>query len=514
MALCTRIRTDNRGPSKRTVEVVNTLNAIRREYPGAAVIASSFDAFVEDILPVKDQLPVTTSEIGDTWIYGVPSDPLKMAQNREIQRIWIKCLNHENESFAAACGANNPTIQNMTRFLLKIPEHTWGLPTIAQMARADYAKVTLRMKMGKNNYLRAAASWSEQRLYNELAVQALEHGKHAIAAEVRSRVDALSRVSATSTRGFRRCGLNEPIFVNSVRLEFGKGGEITSLYDEIAHTQWASKSQILGKFTYQTLNDTDWKFFARNYMNSKHVESDFAKIGSNAFSESKLWSPQLQDVYVSKASGTVLLRLRMPRKAYEYYGAPTVVEVFFVLRRSKETARILELDYTLTWLNKSATLIGESSMIVFKPAGERVSPWSIDKLGSPIDPEDVLAGGNQMNHASWGGVTVSTTRGEFQMESLDAAIFCPTTPEFPHGFPLPGATKGLLPLQRGSVDGFGLNLHNNLWNTNYPAYYPYYDPYYCSNLHSCRDSSLAFRFKLKFRYYELNETDSRVKRMK
>ena len=86
------------------------------------------------MLPVKDQLPVITHEVGDTWMYGAPSDPLKMAQHRALQRAWEACLEAERQ--AAALGQpvavgedsceweNSYAIRNMTRFLMKTPEHT------------------------------------------------------------------------------------------------------------------------------------------------------------------------------------------------------------------------------------------------------------------------------------------------------------------------------------------------------------------------------------------------------
>jgi len=42
--------------------------------------ASTFDKFAAEVLssPVYQQLPVITSEIGDTWIHGVASDPIKV----------------------------------------------------------------------------------------------------------------------------------------------------------------------------------------------------------------------------------------------------------------------------------------------------------------------------------------------------------------------------------------------------------------------------------------------------
>lgn len=42
---------------------------------------------------MRADLPVITSEIGDTWIYGYGSAPLRMARFRELGRLydgWIR----------------------------------------------------------------------------------------------------------------------------------------------------------------------------------------------------------------------------------------------------------------------------------------------------------------------------------------------------------------------------------------------------------------------------------------
>ena len=80
VALCTEFRTDNTGPPSSTDEIIASLDAVRAEYPKASVFASTFDNFIRDVLPVKDQLPVITKEVGDTWMYGAASDPLKMVR--------------------------------------------------------------------------------------------------------------------------------------------------------------------------------------------------------------------------------------------------------------------------------------------------------------------------------------------------------------------------------------------------------------------------------------------------
>lgn len=119
-ALCTEFRTDNTGPPKTTAEVQTSLDKLRTEYPGATIKTSTFDAFIKDVEPVKADLPVVDLEVGDTWMYGSASDPMKMAISRGLQRVWAECL----ESGEPACSYDNPVIQNFTWFVLKAPEHT------------------------------------------------------------------------------------------------------------------------------------------------------------------------------------------------------------------------------------------------------------------------------------------------------------------------------------------------------------------------------------------------------
>ena len=58
---------------------------LRSEFPAAAIYASTLEDYIENILPIKDQLPVITHEIGDTWIQGISSDPYKLAFQRAFQ---------------------------------------------------------------------------------------------------------------------------------------------------------------------------------------------------------------------------------------------------------------------------------------------------------------------------------------------------------------------------------------------------------------------------------------------
>ena len=54
--------------------------------------ASNLTEIANALDPFRSQLPIVTQEIGDTWIYGVPSDPVKVARYREVCRLrreWI-----------------------------------------------------------------------------------------------------------------------------------------------------------------------------------------------------------------------------------------------------------------------------------------------------------------------------------------------------------------------------------------------------------------------------------------
>lgn len=77
---------DNHGASGAKA-VRARFESIQQKYPGAQVTAGRLDDFAEIIWRVKDQLPVVTAEIGDTWIHGAASDPYKTAGLRTLIRL-------------------------------------------------------------------------------------------------------------------------------------------------------------------------------------------------------------------------------------------------------------------------------------------------------------------------------------------------------------------------------------------------------------------------------------------
>ncbi|MGO9892842.1 MAG: DUF5054 domain-containing protein, partial [Bryobacteraceae bacterium] len=91
LAIDIEVRNDNSGPHSLD-EIHGIYAGLRKRFPNAQVAASNLSGMADAVEPYRGSLPVVTEEIGDTWIYGVPSDPLKVARYREIARLrseWI-----------------------------------------------------------------------------------------------------------------------------------------------------------------------------------------------------------------------------------------------------------------------------------------------------------------------------------------------------------------------------------------------------------------------------------------
>lgn len=512
VALCTEFRTDNTGPPANISEVMGILNSVKKEYPGAKVLASTFDAFFEEIQEVREKLPIVSLEVGDTWVYGNPSDPLKMAQYRAIQRAWLKCTSER-------CQGNDPAIQNMTFFLLKAPEHTWGTPGISGWGGGDdYNTSKFRQDLQNQSFMKAAESWAEQRIFNELAVLALEETNHPLAPLVREELKIIEDVQEPSLDELAE--LQElPLTGSDAELPmvtFSSGTQIRLGFDgSIVMLRFPGGENLassFGSFSYQTFNDTEWKPFTYAYLNDHQMQTGFCKPGSNNFTESATWRPTLQRLFIQNGTSEfILAQLQMPTASL-IYGAPS--RIYFNISQSKVQKASKSLDLSYTTIGKQPTMIGESSSISFVPrslaglaaSAASGSPWRLMKLGHEIDPEGVLDGGNQFVHAVWGGFSVKTGQGVLSVDSLDAMNVNPITSEFPAGNPLPAsyiestakAGKGLNRLAAGSIKGMAVNLHNNLWNTNYPLYYPYYDSRFCETPLTCKNSNSLFRFHLEY----------------
>src|ERR1700678_1816977 len=91
LAIAIEMADDNAGPHS-MAEIRAIYADLRKQFPGATITASSLSQIAEAVYPYRDRFPIVTDEIGDTWIHGVPSDPVKVARYRELARLrqeWI-----------------------------------------------------------------------------------------------------------------------------------------------------------------------------------------------------------------------------------------------------------------------------------------------------------------------------------------------------------------------------------------------------------------------------------------
>ena len=95
--------------------------AIAKDFPGARIIASTLDGFVDEILSdaaVVAALPIVSDEIGDSWLWGCASDPKKLAKYRAAQRQLGYVCGPRN---ITSCLGSSAAMANFTRLLLKAP---------------------------------------------------------------------------------------------------------------------------------------------------------------------------------------------------------------------------------------------------------------------------------------------------------------------------------------------------------------------------------------------------------
>lgn len=137
--LCWAFRTDNSGPPTSVAEVLDQYEIAKWQWPGGTVVASTFDAWWEEFKAVVPQLPVVTQEAGETWLTGFAADPPKNAFYRTAAREYAQC------KAAGACDDADPRIYNFLRMLMKMPEHTWGLPSIYDDANYTVSGRQLRL---------------------------------------------------------------------------------------------------------------------------------------------------------------------------------------------------------------------------------------------------------------------------------------------------------------------------------------------------------------------------------
>src|SRR6202021_2555162 len=127
------------------------------QFPNAQLTPTNLAEVANALEPYKGSLPVITQEIGDTWIHGVASDPLKLARYREVARLRQGWLAQQKLQ------AGDPPALALLRHLLLEPEHTWGTDTKTWLDFDHYTPHDLAEMLHTKNYEVVQYSWKEKR---------------------------------------------------------------------------------------------------------------------------------------------------------------------------------------------------------------------------------------------------------------------------------------------------------------------------------------------------------------
>ena len=317
-ALVFAFRTDNSGPPRSIAEIQNNFNVLREQYPGAKVFASTMDNFVNAVN--ASSLPIVYGEMGDTWIQGIASDPRKMTLYRAAAKALTTC------SLKSSCQYLD-SLPSFIPYLIKLPEHTWGLPGV--YSRANWSNEDFQKVKNSSGFVNAEQSWLEQRQFFNITQELImkNHDDDIYNYFVDEMKDLqltlpdLNKFKTADPSTTFNIGDKAYIAFGSdgsiIRFDVGHNGSPYSLADDDHH---------LGRFTYHTYNETDFQLMNSQYDYYGNAGYDKPNSTASASPKNTVYQFPLTGLYHSiNDDATFLVELTGDPTAHTYYGAPEKV---------------------------------------------------------------------------------------------------------------------------------------------------------------------------------------------
>jgi len=454
LAVDVEVRGDNRGPH--TVEEIQKIySSLRERFPNAKIRASNLTDIANAVTAYRAHLPVITQEIGDTWIYGVPSDPIKVARYREVARLrseWVQ---------AGKIRVADPADLALLGNLLLEVEHTWGTDTKRYLDFDHYTPHDLAQMLDTPKYAVVQSSWKEKRqdLYAGIATL-----PGALREEASRRVESLT-VAEPKKDGLKPhmpdASLETKHFV--IALD-PKTGALCRLHHKKSGRDWASVKRPLGLFAYQTLSKSDFDQFFADYLKSKAdwAPKDFGKPNVERFgAQSRTWLPTLRECSSARTANAhrILAQLKIEDDAAQEAGGVAWPKRVYLEYLVADAAPIIEIR--LSWFEKTANRMPEALWLSFQPPAADPAGWRMDKCGTLISPLDVVTGGNRSMHAIGSELQYRGPEGTFAIETLDAPVVA-----IGKRHPVRFSRE-----QPDLSQGFHFSLFNNGWGTNYVQWF-------------------------------------------
>jgi len=454
LAVAVEVRDDNSGPH--TVEEIRKIYGdLRQQFPKASIRASNLTEIANAVEPYKSALPVLTQEIGDTWIYGVSSDPVKLSRYREVLRLRTEWI-HEGKLQAG----DRVDLAFLAKFALAA-EHTWGTDTKTWLDFDHYTPDDLAQVLEQPRYQTVTGSWIEKRADIDDGIATLPP---ALRAEANERLTRLKPI-APETAHLKAYDASAPIetahFI--IGLDPATGG-VVRLRSKAGNREWSSAEHPLASFSYQMLSKSDYDQFLASYITvqTDWAPKDFGKPNIEKFgAQSRTWTTRLTKCMSDEDQHQhrIVARLRIgeadgPAPAIAAWPAELYLNLVF-----PKSEPVIHLN--LTWFGKRANRLPEAMWLTFNPIAPQTANWLLSKVEGLVSPTDVVRGGNRHMHALSSGLAYQDEHGRFAIESLDAplAVLGEKSPIY-FSNSQPDLSKGI-----------HFSLFNNGWGTNYVQWF-------------------------------------------
>jgi hypothetical protein len=449
LAIAVEVRDDNAGPH--SLEEIHTIHSdLRQRFPQAAIRAANLTDIANAVEPFRGNLPVITEEIGDTWIYGIASDPVKLARFREIMRLRSQWISQGKLKVASPAD-----LALLARFSLGA-EHTWGTDTKTWLDFDHYTPDALATMLNQPKYQTVTGSWVEKRADIEQGIAALPA---ALRTQVQTRLQSLvPKLHLTTGLQSHSGAIETPHF--TVVLD-PQTGAITRLFSKAAKREWARADHPLAQFSYQTLSKADYDRFLASYITvqTDWAPKDFGKPNIESFgAESRIWTTRLAKLLAGEdaANYRVIAHLEVDGTPSATTAWPSQLHLELTLPKAEPALHI-----QFTWTGKRSNRMPEALWLSFNPLTTQPRNWLLSKMDTQISPFEVVTGGNRHMHAVSKGISYKDEQGLFDLDTLDAALVVLGV-QSPIYF-----SKSQPDLEKG----FHFSLFNNGWGTNYVQWF-------------------------------------------
>ena len=450
LAMAVEVRNDNSGPHQ-PHEIIEIFARLRQQFPNATVTASNLTDIANAVDAYRNQLPVFTQEIGDTWIYGVPSDPVKVARYREVVRLRREWIGQGRFK------PGDTTDLALLQWFSLAAEHTWGTDTKTWLDFDHYTPHDLAEMLPTPKYQTVATSWVEKRNDIDQGIAALPA---ALSGEARTRLTQL-KPAEPATGGLEHRNPEVPFHTAhfSVALNAASGA-IHHLRNKQTGREWASAQHPLALFTYQMLSKADYDRFLATYITvqTDWAPKDFGKPNIEHFgAESRSWSPKITRCWSGNGGDAdrLIAELHIDDIKSLHAGRVAWPEKMYLELTFPANDPAIHIDFF--WFGKTRNRMPEAMWFTFQPNALETRNWTLDKVERPVSPFDVVTGGNRHMHALSAGLTYRDSQGMLSIETLDAPVVAlgERSPIY-FSNSEPDLSKGI-----------HFSLFNNAWGTNY-----------------------------------------------